>query len=224
MSKETELVFTPRLVDPGWMLPGEIDAFRRDGSAMFKSTVNAVKAAFERIDEIGGDRAQDAAEFQVIRRTARQALRYYAPPFPDESKRELHRKMLLELIKLGCDHAAQRMHSCRENDFDVIAKCEDLREADALVEMICLLIAGSDLLEHPNEALVKELVDLYWSALAISGDGELRERAGDVPSSLRLANLDLNEAAEPIARRLGALLKQINDNRVGKPAERVAAV
>lgn len=226
MIQLSEMPFEPRLVDPCWSLPGEVDGFRKSDDAMFHAMLENAHEALERgcIDCPDENYIDVAAEFDIVNRSVRQALLYHASPFATIEGRTEQLEHVSDMAEDLAIVAAELLHSPDGPDFTLAEQCRKVEIAAPLIDALCVAIEQSALISDVGEELVSRIVNLAWAAGAVSGDGELRKRAENAPPALRLANLELCHLAEPVARRLKMLIAAMLAHRQGKPAPRLASV
>lgn len=226
MSKVSEPAFKPRLVDPCWSLPGEVDAFRQGEGQMFYAMLETAGEALERgrVDRPDEDYENAQAEFEIVKRSVCQALNYHLSPFATVAGQAEQLEHISDMVDDLVIVSAELLHSPDGPDFMLAEECCKLRRVAPLVDALCMAVEQSALISDPREDLVSRIIDLAWAADAVSGDGKLRELAKDAPPALRIANLDLCELAQPVARRLKELLATMLARRKCKAMPRLASV
>ncbi len=224
MTELNETEFKPRLVDPCWFLPGEVDGFRRSDDQMFHRMLEAACEALERgrVDAPDQDYVNAAAEFAIVKRSVSQAVLYHLSPFATANCRAEQLEHISDMVDDLLIVAAELLHSAEGEEFTLAGQCSKLSLVAPLIETLCTAVEQSALVSDPGENLVSRIVDLAWAADSVSGEGMMREIAEHAPPGLRLANLDLCELAEPVARRLKVLLAAMLDKRQGSAAPRLA--
>ena len=226
MTDLSEAPFKPRLVDPLWSLPGEVDSFRTSDDGMFHAMLETAREALERgrVDAPDESYVDARSELEIVKRSVGQALNYHLSPFATAECRAEQLEHIRDTVEDLLIVSAELLHSPDPPEVTLADERRKLELVAPLVETVCIAVELSALFHDPPEALVSKIIDLAWAACAVSGDCKLRERAEGAAPGLRLASLDLCELAEPVARRLKALLAAMLAKRQSRAVSRLATV